>query len=339
MSKLNRFSGAALMAIATILGFFSSSASAQAPAYGGALLYSMPWDKTVPPVDSTQSTQIRTAYMWADEAMRLYSGYKIDSFIKAMTWSDTAKTFASNLYQIQDDNPLAYYMWSGDAIKPNPYKASPGNAEFTFIQNSRFIAGDSMRTTALLYPEIISDVIVSDTLCKTEIDSRSSMHMILVSSTILDEIKGKKVPLCVGWDMRAGKKGKAVLSLSDTASAWATYSVPADTGQCLQFEYSPEWPRIASDDEVPSLSDSTGWWIKPGREYIVFLYFEGLQGDTSNGYFTVKPASEGTSGGMYPVVNGIVQDPNDDFGFGATNLTVAAWKARLRARIHSLINP
>lgn len=328
--------------LTVMLGFFVTSANAQAPVYRGALLYSMPWDKSVPPVDSTQSTQVQTAYLWADEAMRLYPEFQIDSFFHAMTWSDTAKTFASNLYQIQDDNPLAYYMWTGDAIKPNPYKGSPGRAEFTFIQNSRFIAGDTMRTFSLLFPEIIADVVIADTLCKQESGGGppgTSMDMVLVTSTILDEIKGKKVPLCVGYDMRAGKKGKVILSLSDTAYPWATYPVSAHTGQCLQFEYSPEWPRVPSDDEVPRLRDSTGWWIKPGKEYIVFLDFEGFQGDTANGYFTVVPSAEGTSGGMYPVVNGIVQDPWDDFGFGSTNLTVADWKARLRARINSLINP
>jgi hypothetical protein len=89
------------------------------------------------------------------------------------------------------------------------------------------------------------------------------------------------------------------------------------------------------------LIDPTGgWWVKPGHEYIVFLTFFGIGADSTKGYFSVWPGTtvDGSSGGMYPVVNGIVQDPGDDFGLGS-NLTVAAWKAGLRARINSIINP
>lgn len=324
-------------AIVAILGFFARSSSAQQPNYGGALLYSMPWDTTVPPVDSTQPVNVQTAYLWLDQAMRTYPGYRIDSFINAMTWSDTAKTIASALYQIQDDNPLAYYMWMGDAIKPNPYKAKPGHEEFTFIKKSSHIARDTGRTAFLLQPEIIADVMVKDTFCKTEVDQAGSMNMILVNSTILDEIKGKKVPLCTGYGMKAGNKDKMPAGVS----AWETFPVIADSGQCLQFEYSPSWGRVPNDDDGGgNLIDSAGgWWIKPGHEYIVFVGFMGIQGDTSNSYFSCWPQGGGTSGCMYPVVNGIVQDPWDDFGFGETNLTVANWKAHLRARINRLVNP
>ena len=98
----------------------------------------------------------------------------------------------------------------------------------------------------------------------------------------------------------------------------------ASVGTRLQFEYSPEWKQIPSNQFSPLL----GGWIKPGQEYIVFLSFIG-----TGGGFTTWPLLFGTSGGMYPVVGGIVQYPHDDLSLGGTNLPVSAFKAALRAKI------
>ena len=90
------------------------------------------------------------------------------------------------------------------------------------------------------------------------------------------------------------------------------------------------------------LVDSSGTWIKPDSEYIVFLSLIQIKSDSSYSYFTVQPlwGGFGSTAGMYPVRGGIVVDPHDDFGIGAASgLSVTDWKSRLRARIHKLINP
>ncbi len=40
---------------------------------------------------------------------------------------------------------------------------------------------------------------------------------------------------------------------------------------------------------------------------------------------------------MYPVVDGIVYDPNNDFGFGS-GLTKEAFKSALRSRIANIVS-
>jgi len=40
---------------------------------------------------------------------------------------------------------------------------------------------------------------------------------------------------------------------------------------------------------------------------------------------------------MFPIENGHVIDPGNEFGFG-TNLTVEQWKAALRNHIYSITN-
>ncbi|MGH2639966.1 MAG: hypothetical protein ACRDF4_11915 [Rhabdochlamydiaceae bacterium] len=338
MAHLKRILKATALGIIAMPWVFGAVAHAQVPNYGGALLYSELTDTSVPPLYSGQPTNVATAYLWLDDAMRLYPGYEIDSFINAMTWSDTAKTIASALYQIQDDNPLSYYNWDDAGIYPHPYKGDPGHAEFAFIKRAwSRLAGTTVGV--LLNSEIIADVMVTDTFCKKDPAANIARDAVLVNATILDEIKGKWVPTCPNI-YRAGKKG--ALPLSDTIIPTPVLPDTAAAGTCLQFEYSPEWPlRPAAENPLDKgLKDSTGgWWIKPGKEYIVFLYFNGVGYDNTHGYFTTFPVSFGYSGGMYPVVNGIVQDPHDDFRFGATGLSAAQWKAALRNKINALVNP
>src|SRR5581483_6632469 len=332
----------ASMAILCLLGTASTIATAQPTPYYGALLYSMHLDTSVPPVYSGQPTQVTEGYLWLDDAMRLYPEYKIDSFMNTLTWSDSMKTIASVFYQAQDDNTLSFFFWSGSALHPNPYKGNPGEGIMAFRQRVAQIVGDTGRTSALLTADIISDVYVNDTLCVKDPTAHIAFDAVFVNSTILDEIKGKKVPLCVGEGMRTHRGSKVKQVQNSGAIPWATYPIPADSGGCLQFEYSPEWLRVHSDYGLP-LKDSNGWWVKPGHEYIVFLNLSGIGADSTAGYFTVIPGPAnpplGSSGCMYPVVNGIVQDPNDDFGLGHANLPVAQWKAALRARISKIVNP
>jgi hypothetical protein len=274
----------------------------------------------------------------------MYPETKIESFFNSLSWGDTMKTITSVLYQMKDDNPLSFYWWSGKAMHPNPYKGDPGHGEVAFEKLLVQIVGDSGRTSALLTADIISDVMVGDTFCVTVPGAQIAPDGVFVNSTILDEIKGKKIPYCVDEGLQAHRKSKGATPQSGGTVAWPTYAVPADTGSCLQFEYSPEWLRVVSD-YGPNLMDSTGgWWIKPGHEYIVFLNFSGVGADKTTGYFTTIPGPAnpggGSSGCMYPVVDGIVQDPNDDFGIGASaGLTVAVWKSRIRARINAIITP
>ncbi|MGI0133809.1 MAG: hypothetical protein ACREBW_02470, partial [Candidatus Micrarchaeaceae archaeon] len=111
------------------------------------------------------------------------------------------------------------------------------------------------------------------------------------------------------------------------------------------FYYSPSAPRKALRGDVlygwePTLQDSLGNpWIISGQEYIVFLTIRSLGNDTSNFFMTVHAAKYNSSvSGMYPIVGGVVQDPNNDFEFGA-NLPVADFITALRNRIYNLTHP
>ena len=337
MKKVSWFYRAAAFAVVAIsLMLCAPSARGQAPAFSGALIYSEARQTSVPPIYSGQPAPVTAAYLWLDDLMRLDQTYQILVYIKSLSWNDTAKTIASYLYQIQDDNPLSYYSWDDAGIYPHPYKANNGQAEFAFINKAWQIGGTL--SGVLLSSEIISDVTISDTVCKKVLTSYSSSDQVLVNCVINDEINGKFIPGCPSL-LRTRKKG--ALPQSDTTPITPVYADTASAGTCLQFDYSPEWPLLPGDDtHSTSLKDSAGgWWIKPGQEYIVFLNFIGIGTDGTLCYFSTYPVSFGHEGGMYPVVDGYVQDPHDDFRLGGTHFTVSEWKTLLRAKIYSFTHP
>jgi hypothetical protein len=164
----------------------------------------------------------------------------------------------------------------------------------------------------------------------------------VVTCSILDGVKGKYVPGC-GFIYKTHKKGATPQSTYPPVFA---DTVPATLGTCFQFEYCPNWGLGIQSDAYspvhPELTDSMGDWIKKDSEYVVFLNFVGLMADSANGYYSLMPdwGWFGSNDGLYPVRSGLVYDPHDDFGIGASGgLSVAVWKSRVRARISSIVTP
>lgn len=336
-------------------GFFAAPAvrSQTGPNYPGLIKYSLPLLTTVPPLYDSQPSDVASAYLWADELMRSTQWNLINKWIGNLGHDDTMTFLAEMLYKVSDDNPLSLYQWeiSSWPLGGHPdyswhYKGNPGNSIPILANQIGNGIGDTGRTGFILASDIIADVTIGDTIVKYNSSDNITPHIVLVNSTILDEIKGQKIPLCIGEDMHTHRKSNEITTMS-YASTWPTYAVRADSGACIQFEYSPEWASAIAGDEMPfspALSDSTGWWIRPGGEYIVFLRIAGIGIDTANGYFSIQPywGVFGNQGAMYRVVSGHVVDPNDDFGLGASisgGLTVAVWKSRLRARIYNILHP
>ena len=85
--------------------------------------------------------------------------------------------------------------------------------------------------------------------------------------------------------------------------------------------------------------DSTGKQLtKKNLEYIVFLRPVIICWDTLYSYYEFWPYNSGSMCySMYPIIDGIVQDPDNDFGFG-TGLTVSVFITDLRNKINTIIN-
>ncbi len=112
-----------------------------------------------------------------------------------------------------------------------------------------------------------------------------------------------------------------------------TKNVPLDySGPCLQFEYCCEWERGRSQQ---FLADTAGnAWVKKGKEYIVFLSPRYICMDSVNCYLSLTPAvNESYVFSMYPISDGIVSDPNNEFGLG-TSVPVNIFKNKIREIIN-----
>jgi hypothetical protein len=312
--------------------------------YDGALVYAMPILRTVPAINLSQPPSIVTDYLWLDDAFKMVKPGAIEGYIQSLSYGDTLKYLSSTLYQVVDDNPITFMRWEGAYPWPYPYKAAPGTIR-TCVQ-SRFskLAVDTNRTAFLLNADIIADIQVTDTLQNLCPSDPITPRTVVVTCSILDSIKGKYVPGCT-FIYKNHKKGAYPQGIYPPVMV---DTVPAATGTCFQFEYCPNWVRgIQTDVSYPGqieLTDSTGDWIKKDSEYVVFLNFVGLMADSTNAYYALMPAWGwfGSNDGMYPVRNGVVYDPSDDFGIGASisgGLSVAVWKSRVRARINSIVNP
>ena len=163
------------------------------------------------------------------------------------------KYLAEILYEVSNDNPLSLFQWEASA-NPNSitqhlswnYSGIPAVEMDELTNKIGAMIPDTGRTGFILACDLIADVTVSDTMVNS---NSQTTPIVFAVSSIKDEIKGTKIPLCVGYDMRnRGGKDK-ITTLSSYVIPWATYAVPADTGSCLDLEYS-----TPNGNEVPSLT-------------------------------------------------------------------------------------
>lgn len=321
------------------------------PPYTGGLVYGLPWLTDLPPVRSNQPTEISSAYAYLDLAMRLSPAGSTNRFLTNLGWGDTAKFIADYLYRVDNDNPVFFQQWESQRAHPNPYLSNPARSRVLFTDRVAATSGDTDRTWMLLSSDIISHIHVTDTVMHSGLGGRFP-DFVVVNAQIIDQIKGKFKPSCPL--LYSNKKGNKPQSIPYDSTFADSVGLAEGTigGKCIQFNYALGWSRRAikqgvdyydNDDSGPDnlLYDPTnGAWIKPGQDYVVFLRFIGLSGDSARQYVTVWPVTGfGTCAGMYPVTS-TVYDPNDDFGIGASaGLAPVAWKNALRARISRLVNP
>ncbi len=197
------------------------------------------------------------------------------------------------------------------------------------------ITVDSNRTLFLHRAAIIADVRILDTSQFLTKDA-SFPKLVVVTAIILDGMKGKYVPRCPSVRKAYAKE------YPDDYYRTSADTILALPGTTFQFEYRPHWFRGIVTDVMmgPQLTYSSGDWIKKDSEYVVFLDFVGVTSDGTNLYYALQPewGSFGSVDGLYPVRDGLVYDPNDDFGLGAfKGLALPEWKSRLRARIQKKI--
>jgi len=150
-----------------------------------------------------------------------------------------------------------------------------------------------------------------------------------VRAEVMDTIKGRHYLNCI--DHPSDKMLPKIAS------------IPA-TKNCIEFEYSPSLVRLPpaittlghlSVREEPLMDTDGTPWVKPGKEYIVFLKLDYLYDES----FVVEPDLYSTHMcGMFPINNGIVDNRYGDFGLQA-NLTTREFIDALKEEIVDIVSP
>lgn len=341
-SNLSLSTGKVFLFVLTLFSVSPAPANAQ-PSYGGLLVYRFPLLTTFPPVTPDMPEDVRRTYLFGDSIARTIGIMEEEHEKRQLTYSDSLKQAVRYLFEANDYDPVTFFQWKTTRA-PNRYKQLTPGAFVQDMQNaSMYVFPDSGRTGVMVSADYIAVVHVDST--REGIDSTAAFarHSIKVSTTVLDKIKGQRLPNCNPAE-----------------------GAGAGSGNCLHFEYALEWYRhqfvVVPSDTIPgdslnkyrhtqpfisilpdtSLGDSTGRrWIHQDSNYVVFLslgwYPSGK--DLNHTYSDMLPIRwHGTSCGMYPIINGRVDDPTDDFGFGV-GLTVQEFTTALRRKIFSITHP
>ncbi len=219
--------------------------------------------------------------------------------------SDTLKYIERSFYSMKDYNPLmlkAYdYCSRNGEIRPFLISNKLQEKFSTLYFNSNKIR------LALLLSDIIAHVKVVSTESKFNPNALLAKNQINVKSTVLKFIKG-------------GNK-----NFKDS----------------LNFLYSLEWP--IEQDYYGKSSETIGSkynnsFVKIENEYIVFLKTSVICQDSSKIFYNLIPIGlDSQVYTVYPVVNGKVFDPKNDFGFG-TNITVSEYINKITENINKIIS-
>lgn len=298
--------------------------------YQGPVVYSFPLLDHRPYLTSDMPLDVLIAYIIADSTARTTNVGMINAFIERQISTDSLLLALRYDYVMSDFDPILYTQWAGGAPS-GTYKCPPA-----YIREMLAVAlykthPAGKLLSLLLASDIIAHVSVEAVDTTTDTSAKWARHANAVTCTIVDIIKGQTLPLCE-------------VPSSPRTQTTAMYKQAADAGACFQFDYRDEWFRFSKETDFGPERTMAGW-VQPNTEYIVFLQFIGIPGDpsdynfTNNNWLSLIPTfcSMTATGSLFPIQNGIVIDPDNDFGFGQS-LTPSEWKNALRQVILQVKN-
>jgi hypothetical protein len=269
--------------------------------------------------------EILMSYIYLDSLVRSVNVMD-DSWqqmVARLGYSDTLKQYMKYLYKLTDYDPVNFhnYLFYGPVFAGYYKNTDRGGVVNDLLARAGTVISDSGGLLAALTKvDVIVHVYVND----TEQVWYTGGEAIHAHCSIIDPIKGQILPSCNSDFRRAsGAKSKGTLAVK---------------GDCFEFEYGrPGESRI--QEQGMYTSKRAVPWVTPGNEYVIFASYQSRGGDSTGRYFTCMPILDGSTVlGMYPIRNGLVYDPQDDFHYG-TGLTPDAFKAKLRSSIYTILHP
>ena len=308
------------------------------------LYFFTPYAHQLPVLYPSMPYDIFVGYVYADSIMRAYTNFVLEDSINAIDLdSDTMSYLLKYMYRLGDYSPILYEQFIGMSAKSKPFKRSSGMFIQGFILNhiqhleiryniERYLTRLLVEATYIYHINVVDTAFISDRKYPSRI----------VYSTILDNIKGQKMP-------HEEYVINPIVLTGNNPMNTATINFLNNHQNYFAFEFLDTWHRRAFLPYVLNgqivgtrvfnkpLKDSNGNpWIVPNREYIVFA---AASGSSKCGYKTsglnscnIFPITGNTSCGMLPIINGNVIDEENNLGFGE-RVPVGLFKQLLREKI------
>ena len=282
-----------------------------------------------PPLNTGMPYDVMIGYIGFDSLTKSLNSRQLHNYLDTLYWGDTIKYAMKFFYEMVDYDPILFYRYLVSASWPR--KLIPSTLTSSFYEKISLVSPHPLLDMVLCASSLIAHIYVNDTMTVIDPSGGWAVHSIIVTSNIIEVIKGTNIPECLNLypaNFERKTKKNDIHSINDS---------------CLQFNYRLELPLDNRTETTRANShgmrDSSGLpWVKSGKEYIVFLELLMICGDSTSLYLTLRPIYAGSCGTIYPIENNIVYDPNDDYGFGVGKTTDEFIMA-LRNRINQIKNP
>lgn len=289
------------------------------PYYQGTF-FNYPNLHTIPPITSDMPQDVMFGYSTLDSIRRNgdYSSFK--DFINKQTYNDTIRTIFKYYYKMLDWNPMLFQSY----IKNTDYSKLPLPIIQEEIVEKYFNISPSRGNTLVALSYFIYHIRVLDTLRFFDSTSVTFQRGLKCYSEILNIHKGNILESnCniqennlsvknIGYSNDTLQITNPILCF-DIRLDWHRGEVPGDvvlTG-IDNYPWSGIKEKMVDSLDVP--------WMKANQEYIVFLKPVLIEYNESYNSYQLFPVDfNSLTKGIYPIIDGYVQDPSNDFGLGTS---------------------
>jgi len=288
-------------------------------------------------LQSDMPYEVLIGYIVADSVVRAAPGSRImsDAIRKMNLLTDTAQFIYKYWYAMNEYDPLWFYSFLN---KKYP-EANISSRSLRSDMRSRMY-----EDTKFTY--VVSDYILHIYVNNTvHIDTSNTKYpefsKTIAYCKILDILKGGVFPSLDNAIFYNGEQKNSVES-GIVDNNYADALVPTIMPDIV-FNYVDQWRN--GQGGRPLFNQRDGHWIKPNKEYIVFLEFQGVDavgswapvGSIYKQYYTLMPYPHTKSYSMYPIEDGYVIDIRNALGFG-TKVPVDEFKENIRKKIEEIKN-
>lgn len=265
--------------------------------------------------------QVQRGYILVDSLDKALLNKWHEPVDKMNVQSDTALSVYKHWCYMNDYDPVRFY---GLLCRKNPDTKN----NFYIVQSKFRNKMEWDDKFDYVYPSYILHVYVNKRMWIDTMDTKEpGPSSTIAYCKVLDTLKGKVFP---SFDNAIINNGELSEELMATYTA-----VPPQTD--VVFSYTNHWPNGHWGNPIGR------HWIKPEREYIVFLEFRGTDaigswdppGSVHKIYYSLMPYQPENSCSMYPIEDGYVLDENNYLGFGK-KVPLDVFKQNIRNKINEI---